>query len=296
MLFNRPIPVSLTGFTIQPENIGDMNNKGIEVTLNADVVRTDNLTVSFNFNATSYKNEITLLPENGLDNNYIVSGNFIREEGGGAFDYYMREFAGVNPATGAALFWMDIDEDDPSAGRQLTENYAEADLYRIGKTALPDVFGGFGLGVAYKGFDFAVDMAYQMGGYATDGVWLSGMGLAPGGGLHSDFRNSWTPENVNASLPRVDVDDPRQHYSNSTLQLIESDYLSIQNVTAGYTFNSSVTERFGLSKLRVYGLADNVHLWSKRQGYDPRQSGVTGASGNTYSILRTISFGINLEF
>ncbi|MEZ4838983.1 hypothetical protein [Flavobacterium sp.] len=50
------------------------------------------------------------MPENGLDNNFIVSGNFIREEGGGAYDYYMREFAGVNPATGAALFWMDIDE------------------------------------------------------------------------------------------------------------------------------------------------------------------------------------------
>lgn len=295
MLFNRPLAPS-TGFNVTPENIGDMNNKGIEITMSGDVIRKDGFLVSLHMNATSYKNEITKMPENGRENNYIVAGSFIREEGGGAYDYYMKEFAGVNPANGAGLFWKDIDKDNPAAGRELTENISEATTYRVGKSALPEIYGGFGLNAEFKGFDFGVDFAYQMGGYATDGVWLSGMSLSPGGGLHSDFNNAWTPENTSAALPRVDVDDPQNYYGASTLALIKSDYLSIQNVSLGYTFNKSVTDKVGLNKLRIYTLADNVYMWSKRQGFDPRQSGVTGASGNTYSLLRTVSFGVNLEF
>lgn len=295
MLFNRPLAPS-TGFIVTPENIGDMNNKGFEVTLSGDVIKTSDWLVSLHLNATKYKNEITKMPFNGRENNFIVSGSFIREEGGGAYDYYMREFAGVNPVNGAALFWTNVDDEDPTQGRILTENFAEADLYRIGKSALPDVFGGFGATVNYKGFDFGIDFAYQVGGYSTDGVWLSGMAAGPGGGMHSDVLNTWTPENTSATLPRYDIDDPNNYYGSSTMALIESDYLSIQNLSLGYTFNKDALKRTGLSSLRIYGLADNVYLWSKRQGFDPRQSGITGASGYTYSLLRTVSFGVNLEF
>ena len=295
MLFDKPLPPS-TGFQVTPTNIGDMQNKGIELTIDAEVVKTNDLSITLNLNATSYKNSISEMPDNPTDTDRVIAGNFIREEGGGAFDYYMREFAGVNPANGAALFWTNVDDLDPTAGRILTENFGEADLYRIGKSALPDVYGGFGLNVEYKGFDLGVNFAYQVGGYATDGVWLGGLAVSPGGGIHSDYYNTWTPTNTNASLPRLDVDDPLNYYGNSTLNLIKSDYLSIQDVSVGYNFNSSMVEKLGLSKLRIYGLADNVFLWSKRQGFDPRQSGVTGASSNNYSLLRTISFGINLQF
>ncbi len=295
MLFNRPLPPS-SGFNTTPENIGDMQNTGFEVTISGEIVRTNDWTIGLHFNATTYENEVTKLPDNNAENNRIITGAFIREEGGGAYDYYLREFAGVNPGNGAALFWMDVDGDDPAAGRILTEDHGEADLYKIGKSALPDVYGGFGLNLGYKNFDLNVDFAYQMGGYGYDGVWMSGLSVAPGGGIHSDFANAWTPQNTSASLPRMDLDDPNNFYSTSTLGLIESDYLSVQNVSLGYTFNPEMTERIGLSKLRIYGLADNVFLWSKRKGYDPRQSGITGSSGNNYSLLRTMSFGFNIEF
>lgn len=297
MLYNRPTSVALTGFAVSPENNGDMYNKGFEVTMSGDVIRTDDWTVSLNVNATTYKNVITKLPSNGKLNNWQANGNFILEEGGSIYDFYMRDFAGVNPVNGAALFWTDpVQGNDPYERVELTENYAEARQYRIGKSAIPDVYGGFGFNVAYKGFDLGVDFAYQLGGYSSDGVWLTGMSLAPGGGLHSDFSKTWTPDNTSASLPRVDVDDPKQYYSGSSMSLIKSDYLSIQNISFGYTFDTKVANKLGLNRLRFYGLTDNVHLWSKRQGFDPRQSGITGASGNTYSLLRTVSFGVNLEF
>jgi TonB-linked SusC/RagA family outer membrane protein len=297
MLYNRPMSVALTGFTVRPENNGDMYNKGFEVSLSGDVVRTDDWTVGLHFNTTTYKNVITELPDNGRVNNWQVDGSFIREEGGSVYDFYLRDYAGVNPANGAALFWTDPNQsNDPFERVELTENYAEARQYRIGKSAIPDFYGGFGANVAYKGFDIGIDFAYQMGGYSTDGVWSNGMILSPGGGLHSDFSKTWTVDNTSATLPRVDVDDPKQFYSGSSLSLIKSDYLSIQNISLGYTFDAKIANKLGLNKLRFYGIADNVHLWSKRQGFDPRQSGITGASGNTYSLLRTVAFGVNLEF
>lgn len=206
----------------------------------------------------------------------------------------MKEFAGVNPANGAALFWMN---DDANPGeRILTENYAEADQYVIDKSGLPDVYGGFGLDLRYKNIDFGVGFAYQFGGYAYDGVWMSMLSPGPGSNIHRDLSQTWTPANTSATLPRVDVDDPNNYYATSTLGLIKSDHLSIQNISAGYTFDSKVIERLGLSNLRLYGLVDNVHLWSKRKGYDPRMGGVTGGSDNKYSILRTVSLGLNVQF
>lgn len=293
MLFQRPLPVS-SGFASIPENIGDMNNKGYELTISADLIRTNDFTLTLHGNATHYKNEITELPFNGRENNNIPTGNFIREEGGSVYDFYMREFAGVNPVSGAALWWMDDPNNDGQ--RIVTENYADADLYRIGKSAIPDVYGGFGTMIKYKNIDLAVDFAYQFGGYSYDGIWMSGLGVDPGQNFHRDFNNTWTIDNQTATLPRADVQDPNNHFSGSSLGLVKSDYLSIQNISLGYTFNSKIAESIGFNSLRFYGLVDNVHLWSKRKGFDPRLGGVTGASDNKYGMLRTMSLGVNIQF
>lgn len=293
MLFQKPLPIS-SGFSSIPENVGDMENIGFEATISADIVRNEDFTFSVGVNATHYKNEITKLPYNGNENNNIVSGIYIREEGGSVYDFYMREFAGVNPVNGAALFYMD----DPNneGERILTEDYAEADLYRIDKSAIPDLYGGFNFDFQYKGFDLGLQFAYQFGGYSYDSVWMSSMAPGRGENYHRDVNDTWTIDNTTASLPRVDVDDPNNYYATSTLGLIESDYLSLQNVSLGYTFNDKITKSLGVDSLRFYALADNVYLWSKRQGFDPRMGGVTGTSDNNYSILRTVSFGVNVKF
>ncbi|MDR6966956.1 TonB-linked SusC/RagA family outer membrane protein [Flavobacterium arsenatis] len=296
MLFLRPLGPS-SGGSFKPENIGDMTNKGIELTINADVIRGQDFQFAVNFNATHYKNEITRLPElPGREGNNIVVNNQRRFiEGGGAYDYFMQEFAGVNPATGAALFWMD-DAANPGQ-RILTENYTDADRYDTGKSALSDVYGGFGFDMKYKGFDLGVGFAYQMGGYSYDGIYMGLISLDERGqNLHRDFSQTWTSDNTGGTLPRVDVGNPNQYYNTSTLGLIKSDYLSIQNISLGYTFKQAFVEQMGLGSLRFYGLVDNVALWSKRKGFDPRVGGVTGGSDNKYSLLRTVSFGVNIQF
>ena len=291
MLFNRPLPPS-SGFSSIPDNVGTMQNVGYEVTIDAELIRRKDFSFSVNFNTTHYENEITKLPFNGQENNRIVSGLYLRQEGGSVYDFYMREFAGVNPLTGAALFWMD---DTATGQRVLTENYNQAKQYKIDKTAIPDFYGGFGFNTTYKGFDLGVNFAYQFGGYGYDSIYMGAMSPSRGENFHTDYSKTWSVDNVGASLPRVEIGDPQNYYATSTLGLVKSDYLSIQNISLGYTLDNKFTSKLGLSSLRLYSLVDNVHLWSNRQGYDPRLS-LTGGSANKYSLLRTVSFGMNVQF
>ena len=291
MLFSKPLPPS-SGFSSIPENIGNMENKGFELNLDGDIIRGKDFTFSMNVNATHYVNKITKLPFNGLENNRIVTGAYLRQEGGGVYDFYMREFAGVNPVTGAALFWKD---DVASGERVLTENYTEGTLYVIGKSSVPDVYGGLGFKADYKGIDLGINFAYQVGGYGYDSVYMGSLAPSRGENFNKDFNKTWSIDNPTGILPRSEIDDPNTFYGTSSLGLIKSDYFSIQNISAGYTLDKKITKNLGISSLRLYGLVDNVHLWSRRQGYDPRLS-LTGGSDNKYSILRTISFGMNVQF
>jgi len=299
MLYLRPLPPS-SGFVNIPENNGDMQNTGYELTLSGDVFRSKQqggFNLNLNFNATHYDNEITKLPENGLENNRQIAGVYVRQEGGSVYDYYMREFVGVNPVNGNSQYKTNI---NPVTGlveegsTYITENYGEANQREIGKSALVDFYGGFSINADFKGFDVSVNMAYQIGGYGYDSAYMNSLSAGRGENIHKDFADTWTPTNSSATLPRVDVDDSTLNYGTSSLGLIKSDYLSIQNVSFGYTFDNKIVSKLGVEGLRFYGLVDNVALWSKRQGYDPRLS-LTGGTDSKYSLLRNVSFGINVQ-
>lgn len=293
MLFHLPLPPS-SGIISKPKNIGSMENKGVELTISGDIVKNDNFTLTLGANATHFKNEITKLPQDFIDD-----GNFRFEKGFSRYSYFMREFVGVNESNGNAQWYTQVNPATglPETGAKfVTENYADATRYRIDKDASPDVYGGFNLGLTYKGFDLNMDFAYQFGGYGVDGAYWNLFAGDTGQNFHRDaIYNTWTPTNTSATLPRVDNTDPSNHYASSTIMLTSSDYVSLQNVSLGYNFSSKLVNTFGLSSMRIYALANNVGLWSKRQGYDPRLS-LTGNSSNEYSLFRTVSMGVNLQF
>ncbi|MCG8702147.1 MAG: TonB-dependent receptor, partial [Bacteroidales bacterium] len=305
LLYNAPLAPSLGVGGSKPENIGDMVNKGFELELNMEVIRTADLQWDININATHVRNEITALPKEE-----IPDGRFQLEVGRSRYDYYLKKFAGVDPENGDALWYKDeiqtdefgdpvLDENgDPvkTGNMVTTSDYSDsADYYYVGKSAIPDLYGGFSTNIRYKGFDFGVAFSYQLGGYGYDRVYW---GLFDATEIGQNFtteaaEDTWTPENTSASLPRLDVGKDDQYYS-SDLYLIKASYLSLKNITIGYTFNLK-NKPAGLQEVRVYGVADNVWLWSKRKGFDPRLS-VTGLSTNEYSVLRTISLGVKLKF
>jgi hypothetical protein len=111
---------------------------------------------------------------------------------------------------------------------------------------------------------------------------------------HEDILNMWTENNRNTNVPRINtIDQYTNRQSDRFLQC--SNYLSIQNISLGYTLPAKLTDRLKIEKLRIYGVADNVALFSSRQGLDPRQSYTTSTPA-TYSALRSISGGISVTF
>lgn len=294
MLFSRPLgPFNSGGFDSEPKNIGSMQNKGVEVTVDVSVVKKENFSLNLRGNATHYKNELTEL----YDNKEMITSPRFLKVGYDIYTYRMREFAGVNASNGNATWYVDTkDANGNVTGKTVTETYLDATLYVIDKTATPDVYGGFGLDSKFGNFDLAVDFAYQLGGWGYDTNYMSRLSGGLGESIHEDYYNTWMPSNTNAVLPKFVVDDPKFSYSQSTLGLIKSDYLSIQNITLGYSINRDLLSGAGISGARLYFSVNNPVLLSKRTGYDPRLS-VSGSMGQaTYSINRTFVFGANISF
>jgi len=303
MLFSFPLPPSY-GYTSYYDNIGDMVNKGFEIDLHGDIIRTRDITWSANVNLTWYKNKISRLPDerktmtvDGVDG--YSSGSYFYGEGEPLYTYRVKKFAGVDPETGASMWYKNVkDKDGNITGRETTTSYGAGDFYLCG-TALPDVYGGFGTSVDAYGFDFSIDFTYQLGGQVYDGTYAGLMsspyGQSRGRAMHKDLLNSWTPENKSSSIPYMMYGD---QYVTSTSDrfLTSASYLALQNINFGYTIPTNLTKKMEVEKIRLYLACDNVAVWSKRKGLDPRQS-ISGSVTNAYyAPIRTISGGINITF
>ena len=224
-----------------------------------------------------------------------------------AYTFYMPKYAGVDPETGKSLWYKEnyakgadgeyMKNDDGTyviESVTTTDQYSEASQFAT-EDALPDVYGGFGTSVNWKGFDFSVDFTYQLGGYVYDGTYASLMSSSRGQAIHVDMLNAWSKDNTTSNIPRWQFNDDRMA-AQSDRFLISASYLSLQNITLGYTLPKKLTSKIGIQKIRIYGVADNIWVWSKRQGLDPRQS-ITGSVSNAYySAVRTISGGISVTF
>ncbi len=304
MLYYKPVPVSL-GYDSYPINSGEMYNRGIELNLSGTVLKLKDVEIALNMNLTTVKNKVTSYPETRK------TGMRIIEEGGSVYESYLRSYAGVwhgdgseyklaegfMPTLGDALYFSDPDNGDFSV-----TNYANAKEAHQGST-LANVFGGFGMTARAYGFDASIQFAYQLGGRLYDHKYQGLMSSDGGNGhnWHTDIYGAWTPENATSNIPRLDtgVDDSQD---NSNRFLVSSDYLSLANVTIGYSIPAKIIRTIGLSAVRVYVVGDNLALWTARKGLDPRRAlnmGITtlgGGYSDTYAALKTISGGITVTF
>ena len=312
MLYFKPVRPSL-GYSTLPINIGSLSNAGVELELSGDVIKTKNVTWNIYANVSYNKNKILEL-DPSLGGEWI-SGNTIFREGENINQFYIREYAGVNPETGAPMWYIDeevvvkdkttgepvLDENNnpvTEIQKNTTESWSKATQYAQGDL-LPKVYGGFGTSVNAYGVDFSIAFNYQLGGklydYTYAALMHSGYSRA-GQNWHVDILNSWTPENTETDVPRVNTAD-QYTTSISDRFLVSSNYLSLQNITLGYTLPSKWTKKLHIEKLRVYAVADNVALCAARQGLDPRQAyGMSAETSSVYSPIRSISGGISVTF
>jgi TonB-linked SusC/RagA family outer membrane protein len=295
MIYFKPLPPSMGAPSAIIENSMGMKNTGIEIELSYDIIKTVDWAWNFDFNLTHYVNELTKLPPDRPQDGW-ATGNYFRKIGSGAYNWYMYKWAGVDPQTGAPQYYADVkDADGNITGTELVNSTSLATRYDLEKSAIPDVYGGFSTSVAYKGFELSVTAAYQIGGWVMDSPYMTLMtGGRAGQTFHTDIYDRWTPNNTGSSIPRLE-EGSLEINGTSDRFLTKGTHLSLKNITLGYTFPTTALARLGVDGLRLYVVADNVFLFSKRAGFDPRQY-ISGATGYQYSAVRTISFGVNINF
>ena len=317
MLFARPLAPSQGSPAYIYSNGMEMQNNGVELTVNGVLVKTSNFKWDATLNLTHYKNYINEL-EPGKHASGYQSGSYWRRVGGSYYDYYMVKYAGVDPQTGDALYYKDqtttqlvvdangapvLDANGNKQYENVTEQVtttmaAEATKYQLGKSSLPDVFGGLSTSFEAYGFDLSISTAFSIGGYCYDGTYAGLMGSNAGSNYHIDMFKRWQKPGDITDVPRLE--DSNQNMTGGVTNdrfLTDASYFSLKNVQLGYTVPKQWLKKYiGVEKLRIYAVGDNLFLGSKRYGLDPRQGLGGGTSTDSYSAMRTISFGVNLQF
>jgi len=295
LLLNAPIAAT-NGFSSITQNIGDMQNKGFEFSIN-----TRNFVGEFkwstSFNISLNRNKVLRLVD---DQPIYPGGRFLgRVAVGEPLGYfYGKAYAGVDPANGDALYFVD-------ASRTATTNdYALAQNQKLGDPN-PKFFGGFGNHFSFKNFDLDVQAQFVSGNeiYNMAGVFQS----ANGDYFDNqtiDQLNYWTPTNTNTPIPQ-----PRFNEGNGTSPssrwIQDGSYLRIKAVTFGYNIPKAFINKYKLQNVRIYASALNLFTITGYKGYDPEVNTPSGGSLQSDNIqlghdfytppqARTITFGVNI--
>ncbi len=303
MLCQIRVPLD-AGYAYQYGNVGDMKNYGVELSLNFDVIRNRNFNWNLYLNATHYKNRIIRLNDDNkgtdLDGHPgYVDGNYFYGEGLSIHSWRLKRYAGVDHSTGEALYYK---TDAETGETTTTKTYSDASYYYCG-TSDPTLYGGFGTSLRFKGIDFSAAFAYSIGGKAYDSGYSMLMGNPSAGytasARHKDVLKAWSETNTESNIPRFQYASGQNdlNVNNTTDRfLTDASSLSIQNINIGYTLPSNWLHRAGIERLRIYASGDNLYYWSKRKGFDPRNSFWGSPSTTGYSLTRTYTVGIELGF
>lgn len=322
MMFARSVAPSL-GYSSYYVNEGEMVVSGAEFQATIHAVDNNNFKLNIRVNGARYRDEITEMPlEADGKRQQVISGSM--SKGHSLYDYYMPEFLGVNPDNGSALYRAAYDKNEfpngptdkdknawitslvtykakhPKADIVYTEteNSSQAMNNYIGKSALPDLAGGFGFDIETYGFDISASFQYGIGGYGYDGVYAMLMGSDEPGktNYHKDIQGAWSKPGDKTDIPRMDDGSYLYANSYSSRFLTSNTYLNLSNVRIGYTFPKKWLEVAKINSMNVFVSGDNLFCLSARKGYMPFSSFTGGSSDSQYMPLSTLMAGIKFTF
>lgn len=301
LLMKHDLP-GTTGFTNAIENIGAIENKGLEFSLNANILKTKDFEWNFAGTLSMDKNKVTKLYGNTdvmykMDNDRHIEkeGNlflgesrntiYILRTGGIAQAVDMERLnkidwngQNVNPGD---LYPLDAYEDG---------KIDDKDRVVIGSTD-PKFYGGFSTDFTWKGIALNAVFNYSYGAKKLSPYYESLINSVGSSTASIDLLDRWTPENTDAKFPRVITGGDYAHYSASSMDysVQKASFLRLSSLSLSYTFPTKLIEKMKLSNLRVYATASNVFCLTDYKGYDPE-------TGDWYPPTRMYTFGINLAF
>lgn len=302
------VPISMvTGFSTNLRNIGEINNSGIEVDLGGDIISKGKVRWGASINAAFLKSNVDkLYASQDIIWNDPTGGDtrsqFIYREGQSTRAFYGFEWAGVDPANGKNVWYVN-DPNNAAAGdfqyngKGATYLFSKANRIIIGD-AIPKVYGGLNTDVEYKGFSLALNINYKIGGDLYDGAYKD---VADDGyyweRIRSEdyYENMWTPENTNGSMPRLDGNDLTDPQQYSTRQLHNASFLRLKNITLAYSIPKTLVNKIGVNNARVYLNGTNLLTFSKYKLADPEVNEY-GTRGWETPFGKVYTMGVEFSF
>jgi TonB-linked SusC/RagA family outer membrane protein len=309
LLFAVPIPET-TGFSTITENIGDIQNKGLEFSLT-----TYNLTGKFqwntNFNIGFNRNKVVSLPENVLTNGYIQNGLYsILKVGQPIGTFYGWKFLGVysrdednvnqvkNGSSNGKVFrggdpiWADLNGDHiiDSNDKQIIGN------------AQPKFTGGFSNDFSYKNFSLNVFFQFSYGNDIYSNLNMMRNWVFAYNNVSTDALNRWKKQGDVTNFPRPIRNDPLGNEYNrvSSRWVEDGSYLRLKNVRFSYDVPKDIVSKIKLSGIQAYITGENLITWTHYSAYDPDVSSYSGTQlgidDGSYPQSRTFIFGLNVQF
>ncbi|MFL5810198.1 MAG: TonB-dependent receptor domain-containing protein, partial [Flavisolibacter sp.] len=269
-----------TGYTSIIKNIGELQNRGYEISLDGDIINKRNFVWKLNVNFTHNRNEIKKL-EGGK--NEIIGGLTINRVGESINSLFLVRNAGVDPATGEPLYY--------DLKGAVTSTYNPANRVIVGTFEAPD-FGGFGSSVNYKGIELSAFFSFVKGNviynndranvenpaYISDNLW-------------SDLQYEWRQPGQQTHIIGAGADF--DSWSNTDHFSEKGDFLRFRNATISYSLPASLLSKAKIRSVRVFAQGENIMTWHSFLGFDPEISSgsLTGAQ---YPALVTYTFGISI--
>ncbi len=295
LLFDVPLPVSV-GVLSQIRNIGSMYNQGWEASLNGDVIRKKDFTWNMNVNFTTFKNKVTSLPQDEIiplgSTKKLMAGHSI-------YDFWLRDFQGVDPADGALLYRANVYDASNSRIRgkddtvTISQNNAK---FTYHGSAIPDFYGSVSTSFRYKFIELSGLFTYQVGGKVYDATWAAIMSSGTyGAALSKDVLRRWQKPGDITDVPRMDAGQTSAFNSISSRWLTDASNLSIRNITLSFIAPQRLLSIVKMQSARFYISGENLALFSKRKGMNVEQQ-FTGVTSNVYNPTRIITAGVNLNF
>ena len=291
MLLSYPMATS-TGFNGYNANVGDMRNSGFEFEIKGTPIKTNDFTWNISWMGSTVKNKVLKLTAESPE---IISGIYSIKEGQEINTFYMAKSAGVDPATGAQLYWVyDKDENGNIINERISSDYSKAanSKYYLG-SRIPTLYGSLATDFSWKGFDLNILTTYSIGGKIYDSLYAGSMN-------NMYYNNAWNEHALRrwqkpgdiTDVPRVEV---AGSYATNDRFLVDASYFAIKNITLGYTLPKSWLNKVNMNSVRVFASVDNLALFTHLQGMDP-QYNFSGSTDYAYTPNKTWSLGVEVNF
>lgn len=287
------MPTSLTtGFGSYLTNIGAIRNSGIEVDLNADILRDKAFKWNASLNFGMNKNKTIALADGSEE---LRDGTSIHRIGQPWYSYYLIEFAGINRETGVPQYYVN----DPSnlGSRDITEDYTKANriLY---KSVDPKLIGGFTNTFRYKMFDLNFTWTYSLGGNSYDsGASKTELGGKTGyDNIPQYYERRWQKPGDVTDIEMFMVGNTYDMSSVANTRRVHStDHIRLKNMTFGISLPQQISRRLKVSNIRAYCSGVNLLTFAAYKNYDPEVP-VNGTVYFESPKLKTVTFGLDVKF